>query len=72
MASGANASLAILRGIRGRIIGIGFRPEHVKLPEVPPRCKHRSPGNIVVKLALKGTPLKVLALISRRVPNGLS
>jgi len=38
----------------------------------PPGCKHRSPDGAVVKLALKGTPLTVSALISRRVPNGLS
>src|SRR6267378_3073625 len=36
----------------------------------PPGCKQRSPDGTVVKLALKGTPLTVPALISRRVPNG--
>jgi hypothetical protein len=32
--------------------------EVLRLIAVPPGCKHRSPDDIVVKLALKGTPLK--------------
>ncbi len=79
MASAANASLAIPKGDslahhRHRFPSRAREDagRGTQMIVFPPGCKHRSPDDIVAKLALKGAPLKVLALISRRVPNGLS